>query len=258
MRRIFITLLLLPLAHAHAAVLTFEQGDATSVFIDSRAEPVNLIEGAITFPSGDDVRVETAGSVIPLWIEAPHVEGRTVRFAGLIPGGFNGVVEPARELGSKGLLFRVYGVSGSPYGSVRAYLHDGSGSEIDVAFGGLATTSERKAADTVPPAAIDVALLPASDVSPRLLVALGDDAETGVGRYEVSVGGEWREFTPPLEIPNEEDGRIAVRIFDHSGNYREIVVQEAVYDPTPRLIVSLLMLLVVGLAFIGFRRRRRA
>ena len=259
MRRFLIAVCIVlgPLS-ASGATLSFDVADAVRVSFDAEGQSVNLIQGRIVFGEGAVESIETGGSIVTLWIEEPRVVDGGIEFAGLIPGGFQGVAEPARGLKGAGLLFAIAGVHGPASGTVSAYLHDGSGTEIPVAFGASGTSSASRSTDTVPPDAVDVALLPASDVAPRLLVALGDDAETGVARYEVSVGGGWREFTPPLEMPNEEKGRIAVRIFDHSGNYREVVVQEAAHDPMPRVIVSLLMLLIVGLAYIGLRRRRRA
>lgn len=71
-----------------------------TVFLDTRNEIVNAVEGEIFLPAGTAAeRAEDAGSIITVWMEPPSLSGggQTIRFSGIIPGGFAG----------KGALFRI-------------------------------------------------------------------------------------------------------------------------------------------------------
>ncbi len=236
------------------------------VMLDSEGSNLNVIEGSIALPQGYSVRrIEHGAGVFPFWVIEPTVENDVLRFAGMAPGGFEGVIETG-GISAPGELFTIYfeGIHYPPIeqATFAGYLHDGVGTPIEVDFKRMTPpelpTLSESVSDLTPPQAIDAYLVPQSDLSPPLLVARASD-EAGINRYEVSIGGsEWEVFTSPREVSLTEIERtIVVRAFDSAGNYREVVVQ----DIQPKhisqrwfLAIGALILLVL----IGLLRRRRS
>src|SRR3989344_6282073 len=95
---ILIALLFVPNA-ALAATLTLIAdppdigvGDLVRVTIAVRSDvPVNAFSGALRYPSAvEPVEQEDGNSIISLWVEQPAVEDDSIRFAGIVPGGYSG------------------------------------------------------------------------------------------------------------------------------------------------------------------------
>lgn len=63
---------------------TFEMG----VFLDSEEESINALDSSIAIPANLSVEdIRDGNSLIPLWLEHPHVDGNHIVFSGVIPGG---------------------------------------------------------------------------------------------------------------------------------------------------------------------------
>jgi len=64
--------------------------------LDPGGESINTLEGSIRFQSEyvSFVRVEDGKSIVGMWIEEPKLSGETVRFTGIIPNGFDGMIDP--------------------------------------------------------------------------------------------------------------------------------------------------------------------
>lgn len=256
MRFILLSLIAIaiPLVTSAGTVRLVETDEGIYAYIDAEHRSINVIEGELVFADAPPSRIETGGSIVTLWIDTPRRDGTRLAFSGMIPGGFHGMAEPARGLEGEGLLFFLPDASGEVAGSIRVHLHDGEGTKVDAVIATSSRTTKARAADTEPPEAASVTVLPATGDTPRLLVAIGTDTGGGVARYEVSLDGTWREFEPPLEIPDEE-ARIVVRIFDHEGNFREIVAQEGEPKNDLPIVVIAALACIVVIALL-FRRRR--
>lgn len=66
------------------------------LLLDPGGVPLNAIEGTVTYPI-DQVallRTEKGGSMISLWIKEPLLESDRISFAGIMPNGFSGVIDP--------------------------------------------------------------------------------------------------------------------------------------------------------------------
>src|SRR3989344_5733313 len=78
-----VILLLLP-ASAFAATAVVE--------VDTGNKNINAIEGALVLPEGMYIReIQTGNSVILMWVEEPRQTENIITFAGITPGGFEGV-----------------------------------------------------------------------------------------------------------------------------------------------------------------------
>ncbi len=265
-RALIILFMLVPVA-VDAARLSYESeprgdGYAVRVFLDSEGETLNVIEGTLVLE--DAHSVETGGSIIGLWISEPQIDGSNVEFAGMIPGGFHGALTPSRGLTEKALLVTVL-FDAPPRdvsADVRAYLHDGEGTRITVksdryiAGGGVVEEP-----DVSPPESVRVEIVPATGDTPALLVAYGTDTGRGVSRYEVSFGDDaWSAFTSPREVSEEERSqRVRVRIFDHDGNFREVLVQEGRLARIGLELIAAVLLFValIILIYLWKRKKRR-
>ena len=89
----------------HAATLTLapsknsvglEEQFYVDVMLDPQDVSLNGIEGSVTFAENNVsfIRAETGQSLINFWIEQPKLNGNTISFSGVIPGGFDGVIDP--------------------------------------------------------------------------------------------------------------------------------------------------------------------
>ncbi|MCK5059618.1 MAG: hypothetical protein KAR00_00510 [Candidatus Pacebacteria bacterium] len=113
------------------------------LMLDTEGERINAIEGRVIF-SKDKlslVDIRYTDSVINLWIEDPSLEkAGEIIFAGIIPGGFDGVRDPfQKEIESGKILTLVFKAKSVGDGSIilentRALLNDGKGTETDVSL----------------------------------------------------------------------------------------------------------------------------
>ena len=57
----------------------------------AKHESINAVEGTVLFSESIKAipKIETADSIIPLWVKQPTVSGSSVNFSGIIPGGFS-------------------------------------------------------------------------------------------------------------------------------------------------------------------------
>lgn len=69
------------------------------LFLDPEGVSINGIEGNITFPSEylSFIRSEEGKSMINFWIQSPELINNIVKFTGIIPNGFSGVIDPFNQ-----------------------------------------------------------------------------------------------------------------------------------------------------------------
>lgn len=155
MKRILITLTFFFTAFAfvlpaHAASVSIsapgsvKPGEAftISAILDPGNDEVNAIEGVLGIPAQFSISsVYERNSIVPLWIEQPTSSASSVRFSGIIPGGFRGVIVPRKDGYQPGNLFSIDLVAPLREGSyqwsfrdVRVLRNDGVGSEVSVSL----------------------------------------------------------------------------------------------------------------------------
>lgn len=217
--------------------------------IATNGEQVNAFEGNVTYPQDLLLvrEVRTGNSVVSFWVEEPNDISGSVRFAGVIPGGYTG---------ANGKLFDIVfeakhsGVVRFTLTNAQALLNDGQGTAVSLTLSaaGFAigvpgtgkSVPEASATDHTPP----VPFVPQLGTSPALFggstfVAFATaDKESGVDHFEVAerVGFQvhsyeklsWRiSVNPELLRDQAQRSYIYVKAVDKAGNMQVAVLSPA-------------------------------
>ncbi len=91
-----------------AKQLTAEGQTKVSIYVLPNDDAINALEGDIVLSkgSGQISAIEDGNSIVSAWVERPSVVDNSIRFAGIIPGGFNGIYSPFEEAKLPGLVFQ--------------------------------------------------------------------------------------------------------------------------------------------------------
>lgn len=259
---ILIGLLSPSFVHAGMIVDTYRFADGSvevSVYIEATTTAINAVEGTLLLDAAQTWNtIETGGSVVLYWLTAPKIEGKTVSFSGIIPGGFVGVAA-ATGLTGDGLLFTLRGTESEATPTLTntaLYLSDGEGTKIaPVPVDYVETTSEgglQKEEDRTPPEWVTGERIEEGGV--LLLVLSAVDKESGVAYFEVKEGdGSWVQTQNPYVLSQESAKKsIYIRAYDQAGNFREIQLSAA---SDMRLVIgSVFIALLILLLYFGIRR----
>src|SRR3989344_3373636 len=202
---------------------------ATAVIeVDTGLEDINALEGTLVLPESLHVReIQTGNSVILMWVEEPRQTGNIITFAGITPGGFEGVYP----------VFTIHGAftkedfERARFESVVALKNDGTGERVPVM---LSLSLVAFKGDTEPPE--DFTPVIASDPNvfdgKYFLVFATQDKGTGIDRYEVREGrwGFFREVESPYLLKYQRLDRDAyVKAIDNAGKERVAVLAARVH-----------------------------
>lgn len=235
-----------------------------SVMFDTENESINAIEGLILV-TGDAriVDVRDAASIVSFWVEPLSPTGNSVRFSGIITGGFMGegnilslVLEGTQD-GSAEISFS----------DVSVFLDDGLGTEKSVTAETVTLQVSKDAVgdsmnDTIPPEPFSVGIINVSEEGTPLYAAIfaTDDKQTGIDHYEIQETpkkGEkqpesWLETESPYIVSDQTlESYVYVRAVDNAGNMRE-----AVYEPEGGRGIMWVILIGIILVLAGFGIRR--
>ena len=107
------------------------------LMIDPQGEEINAMEATIIFPEDiiEVINIEDGGSILTLWIERPSVLHETdtkIKFSGIIPGGFKGIMGPFKGTLPGKILSLIIVTTKEGMGevvlkNVQVLLHDGKG-----------------------------------------------------------------------------------------------------------------------------------
>jgi hypothetical protein len=236
-----------------------------AVLLATKGTSVNVVEGSLRVKG--DVSIDTAASVVGMWVEAPVLQDGVIRFAGVIPGGFSGMVLPGEGKVGAGELFSLRSETGARVtlegGTV--YLHDGVGTAITITTQAEERIEPTRTSgnDAQPPriTSIEVTDGVHTDMIPQVMVT-AVDKETGVNNIQIRYGeGMWQSVSMPHTLdPQLLKERVDVRVFDGAGNY----VQQSVASSTSPFLRSMqLGYVIVGglgllaLLLVAVRIRRR-
>lgn len=286
---IIVTLVVFGTAHfayAGGATLFFKMpvqkigvGDEFSVTLalDSAGTPVNTIAGDMLFsdPTLKLLRVETSNSIVTSWIQMPLVSGNSVTFSGIMPGGYESVVEPLSDTRQTGIVFNlVFKAIGAGSGTLsfadsHLYLNDGLGTEtglsvfpytFSIASKGSNLTSNLN--DTVPPEEF----IPIISSSPDLydgeyaVFFSTTDKGSGISHYEVSEKSrDWvRADSPYLLSDQTLRSNVKVKAVDLAGNYRIEEIRSSMGFPKSLLIVPFgLIAIFLVIIFVLYERKMK-
>jgi len=217
---------------------TIKPGDflKVSVFINTETEIINAIQGTVVFPDNllKVEKINEGNSILSFWAEKPNVyEGKEIRFAGIVPGGYQN---------NEGLLFSVIfqtlsqGNGAAALKDVQVLLNDGKGTAAEFSVSNLnfvvtdkaSAISKPEIKDNEPPELFtpEIASTPEMFEGRYFLVFATQDKGSGIDHYEIREGkGPFIFAESPYLLQNQNlDKEIAVKAVDKNGNERIIVL----------------------------------
>jgi hypothetical protein len=243
------------------------------VYVDTQGESINTIGLSVVVP--EEFRFLYANidkSIIPLWVESPRVvESTIVSLSGIIPGGFNGYIDPFDVRNrAPGVVVRLHfvpeetGVFNMSARDIEIYRNDGTGSRISatvvpqkIAVQESITPTVSRIVDTEQPLPFVPSVLSDPLLHDGLFVVIftTKDLGSGIEYYEVRENsGQWRKGTSPYVLQNQKRlFSVEVRAVDRTGNQRlasaEIPV-ELQRDRIPLVWIGMGIALLVGCAIL--------
>jgi len=259
-------------------VSSVSPGSSISVPIklEVKGTPINAIEGSVRIPT--NMRLESvsdAGTFVSIWIERPNESEGVLRFSGIIPGGFEGVLTPYSQTLSAGTLFtlKLRAVSEGTASIVpeitNAYQNDADQSKISVSSrgttlyvrAGAELVDEPESKDITPPEAFKAVI--GRDKSlfdgQYFLTFATRDGESGMYFYTVEEGYREAETaeSPYLLKDQSLRSRIAVRAYDQAGNYQESWVEPSTEQKGMKAWTVVFIILALSILAILIRRFKK-
>ncbi len=256
------------------------------LYVDTDKESINSVDMVLDY--GEEILTfvgyKSEGSIVKMWIDAPHANNGTVVLTGIIPGGVSGVFDPRRpELTAipvVTLLFKAHKVGIYNFSFIKSKIlkNDGIGSELTHETGtskvevtaklenlkalvgeetAISTTAE-SFIDTEKPEPFEIFFIKSSFFSrtPSMIAFNASDPRSGVSQYEVKINdGEWKVVESPYPVPKSLFSQIlTVRAVDFFGNTRESVINSVGFiDGNLRLniwsLTGIVLLLFVILVY---------
>lgn len=201
---------------------------------DSEDEAYNIIEGTLLVDEIFEIkRVMIGNSFLNFWIENPtETKDNSIKFAGLVPGGFNG----EGEIFSIVLKAKSVGVGNINSTGVTVFFNDGEGTQKNVL--NKSTTirvAERddkstpvvlSLKDNQPPENFVVEIVRDNSIydGKSVLIFQAQDKGSGIRSYDVLEGNEiYRNVKSPYLLENQKlNKRILVKARDFEGNERVV------------------------------------
>lgn len=240
------------------------------VLLDPQDVSINGIEGIINFR--DDlltyVRAEDGKSVINLWIQKPVIDRGSVSFAGIIPNGFSGIIDPFNSSTKKsGLIIRLVfeaKKSGAAVISTSAFTvteNNGEGTTINtqsvnttINVGSVENPYTYKNTDDTTPTLI-ASVIRDPDLFSNKYTLVFDASDKSSGIESVTVKEGNRNFkrieSPYLLEDQTRHSTIIVRATNFSGNNFTITIDPLPYNLfSPSGLILLVALIIAALYFI--------
>ncbi len=242
-----------------------EEGGLIKLLIDSAGQKVNSVAGEIALPESVTVtQIQEANSLISFWIESPRVADGAVKFAGIIPGGYQGTGGQilALQINPQGLSLRTKTQGESlRVSNAQVLLHDGLGTSVAVETPGFNFTPSDSVGlvDEVPPEPFTPLLAQEPSVfSGQQFVAFQtQDKQSGINYYEVKEGwGKWQKAESPHELTSwGAKLRVLVKAVDLAGNERVATVFSPGFTYLSYFIGGIILIVLCVLGWKKFFRR---
>ena len=204
----------------------FASAATFTIKIDTGASSINTLEATINLPKNVSVtNLNDGGSVLLIWIKPPTYDANahTITFAGLTPGGFQGVF----SLLSFSDDTNSADASSISFAGVTALQNDGKGTPAPVH---LSVVSGEIPTDTTPPEAFAPSIGESPDIFNGQFFAtfLAQDKGTGISHYDVAytqffspTESDWQQAESPLLLNSHVlSKKIFIRAVDQAGNVR--------------------------------------
>ena len=243
-----------------------QQEFSIDVVLDPQSESINTVSADIVLP----VNITYLGdndykSIIGEWVESPAVspDGHTIHFAGIIPGGFAGYIDPFNaKVRKPGLLLRLFvkasgvGVSNFSVQNIHTYINDGMGTEAVSSASALALVINKgvgivqnQPLDTEPPLDfVPVVIHDTQSYDGKYVITFSTkDADSGIDHYEIKEGGgDWQAVTSPYVLRDQTlQGQVLVKAVDRIGNTKIEQVALPIQEHPNTALVNLIAVLLV-------------
>jgi len=244
--------------------------------LDTEGATVNTISGEVTI-SGDAVSINSLNeqnSVVSLWVERPEHSADKVTFAGIIPGGFRGVLGAGVNSYEPGIILNIV-ILGKKVGegtlnvSITTLVEHAEKQNlipvadklvnIRVVEGGESNIV--RYVDTEPPELFKPVIVSSHYVSDTgyALVFQTRDVGSGIDHYEVKVAdGEFLRAENPYPLDKSQiHSIIYVKAIDRAGNERTVKLENfftAANSSFGLIIKVVVAFSVVLILFIVFKK----
>lgn len=257
-------------------------GSIVSVHVSLRSvgQPINAFEGVLSIPTGIQLEsISYPGSLPVNWIGKPSVVGGRVVFSGIIPGGFEGVLDPLAQGLEFGRIFTV-NLRTSTLGTyelspqiIEAYANTDDHEPVvfvtmtdTVVVEGVALSSSvitSATDDIMPPETFSIVLTRDDRIwdGRNFIVFQTSDAGSGIYFYTVTEGTREPVTSGSPYLLEDQSLRsdITVRAYDLAGNIR-VARLASTRNPWEK-VIPLSLFILVAVAVVGciivFVRRRR-
>ena len=242
-----------------------------TILLDTQGEDINTISADIMLPNGlTFVQSDDSNSIIHEWVEQPVLspDGHTLHFAGIIPGGFAGYIDPfsqsKRKPGELLTLVLHTGIAGTPTiltTNAHVYKNDGLGTEDSLSLSSLPVNiqhgvgiTSQNISDTEPP----LSFVPVLTHDPLLydgkyvVVFSTKDIGSGIDHYEVKEGAsDWITATSPYLLKDQKlSGQVFIKAVDHAGNVQiQSVALPIIAINTNQTLYNCVAVLIVFIVF---------
>ena len=263
-----------------ASTIALQQKQVVTLMLDSEGQDINAVEGTVTV-SGAGIKllaVIDSNSLVSYWLEYPKVVGNSIRFSGIIPGGYHG---------KQGALFAIL-AQGDTAGetiwqttSAKALLNDGKGTQLALASTALTLSvngditispstsvpysNDREAPESFKP---EIGRNHYMFNNDWFVAFTTQDKSSGMDHWEIQESRtgyldpqKWQRVESPYRLQDQSlTSSIYIRAFDREGNMRqEIIAPSHAASWYSDFRIYIILIVFVGLAlFFGYRRRHHA
>lgn len=278
------TVVLVPISVSAASVtlapqvvrLDQEQQFYVDVLLDPEGAAFNGVEGSVQFSSDTltFIRSEDGNSVVGPWIDRPQIDGDKITFSGIMPNGFDGVIDPFdSHVRKPGTLLRLVfearapGIAHITTSNMRITANDGNGTlrtvpdmELSIPISGEINSSVYALQDTHRPTLVASVVTDKKLYDGRAtLIFTASDKESGIDRVEVQEGNQASVVatSPYLLEDQSRTSVITVRAYDISGNVTTVTINPIYTAETIGYILLSFIALIVLVIFIYVLRRKK-
>lgn len=249
------------------------------LMLDAENEDINAVEGIVAFsPAILELKsVKDGDSIINFWIEKPNQkEAGRIKFSGIVPGGFRGILGPYWEGYKPGKVFSLIFAAKSEGGgaveikNAKVLLNDGQGTPANVQISnfqfnikdvGRPYINDVRRPDIDPPElfAPEVASNPNIFGGKWFLVFAAQDKISGIDHYELqeTPGREpnknnWHAAESPFLLKDQSlSSYIFVKAVDRSGNSRIVYLPPKVsWYQKPIVYIPIIFIALIGVIII--------
>lgn len=254
------------------------------LMLDAENQDINAAEGTISFPEEflELKEIRDGDSVISFWIEKPVLSLEKIKFSGVIPGGFSGVLSPYYKGGRPEKILSLI-FSGKAEGSgaieirdARVLLNDGQGTQASLAISNFQFLISKKLLDSIfhsldskkdtdPPELFtpEVTRDPNVFDGKWFLVFAAQDKSSGVDRYEIAEkrGGltqnyaelPWQTSESPYLLKDQKlKSYIYVKAVDKAGNARIVSLAPKIkWYQKPIMYIFVISVIIIGVIIIA-------